>query len=264
MLDFTEKDVRNYARKNSNSGQLGSEGVVYRFEDYAIKLFKKVKGEEFMKAKEKKVRALMENEIEGFIKPIDLIYDEDNNFAGYAMEYVESKGDVADMCYKFGEHHRLDKKIEYLLKVEELIKKAHSLGYILNDVAIWNFLVKNNDEVIGIDVDNFQFGEYQSETTPSYYLPYYEGLCNTKGRNENSDKFSFGLFAIQSLIQYTFNNETLDYYRGNTYYLECYFKSLDISSEAKDELFELISPNPEKEWIGKTLEKISTNKFKYL
>ncbi len=264
MMNFSEEEVRRYARKNDDYGQLGSEGAVYKFEDYAVKLFKKVKGEEFMKEKENKVRALMNNEIEGFIKPIDLVYDENNNFAGYAMEYIENKGDVADMCYKYGEHYKLDKKIEFLLKIEELIKKAHSMGYILNDVAIWNFLVKNNDDVIGIDIDNFQFENYPSETNPSFYLPYYQGLCNCKGRDENSDKFSFGIYAIQSLMKYPFNNECLDYYRGNVDYLRCYFSNLDIKEEARDELYNLISTNPEKEWIGKTLEKVSSNKFKYL
>lgn len=264
MMNFSEEDVREYARKQRNYGEVGSEGAVYRFEDYAIKLFKKVKGEEFMKQKEEKVKALLKNEINGFVNPIDLVYDEKGNFSGYAMDYVESKGDVADMCYKFGEQYKLDKKIEFLLKVEELIKKAHSQGYIMNDVAIWNFLVKSNDEVVGIDIDNFQFNNYKSETTPSFYLPYYQGLCNSEGRDENSDKFSFGIYAIQSLMKYPFNNETLDYYRGNTDYLRIYFSRLDIPEEARDELYELISTNPKKEWIGKTLEKMSSDKIKFL
>lgn len=264
MMNFSEEEVRAYARKQRNFGEVGSEGAVYRFEDYAVKLFKKVKGEEFMKQKEEKMKALIQNEIKGFINPIDLVYDNNNNFAGYAMPFIESKGDVADMCYKFGEHYTIDKKIEFLLKVEELIKKAHSQGYILNDVAIWNFLVQPNDNVVGIDIDNFQFENYQSETNPSFYLPYYQGLCNAEGRDENSDKFSFALFAIQSLIEYSFTNETLDYYRGDTDYLRIYFSRLDIPEEARDELYELISPNPKKEWIGKTLEKIATDKIKFL
>ena len=54
MMNFSEEEVRRYARKNRDFGQLGSEGAVYKFKDYAVKLFKKVKGEEFMKDKEKK------------------------------------------------------------------------------------------------------------------------------------------------------------------------------------------------------------------
>ena len=52
-------------------GVVNFNAVKNEIEDYAVKLFKKVKGEEFMKEKEKKVRALINNEIEGFIKPID-------------------------------------------------------------------------------------------------------------------------------------------------------------------------------------------------
>jgi hypothetical protein len=42
MMNFSEEEVRRYARRNEDYGQLGSEGAVYKFEDYAVKLFKKV------------------------------------------------------------------------------------------------------------------------------------------------------------------------------------------------------------------------------
>ena len=38
----------------------------------------------------------------------------------------------------------------------------------------------------------------------------------------------------------------------------------DSQSESKDEFRNLMSSNPEKEWIGKTLEKVSSSTRKYL
>lgn len=266
MKEFNEEEILKYVRSNKIYGTLGSEGMVYKVGDDAIKLLKRVKGEEFMASKEEKVDALIKNPIEGFSNITGKVFNDEGEFVGYSMDFIENKGDVADMCYKFAEHYTLDKKIEFLKKTEELIKKAHSLGYILNDVAIWNFLVTESNDVIGIDTDNFQFDKFKSETTPTYFLPYYQGLTRSEGRDENSDKFSFGLFAFQALMQYPFTNEGLETYRPKSDYLNIHINRLDIPQEAKDELLELISPNKEKEWVSKTLEKMSssTSKFLYL
>ena len=266
MKEFNEKEILKYVRSNKIYGTLGSEGMVYKVGDDAIKLLKTVKGAEFMASKEEKVDALIKNPIEGFSNITGKVFNDEGKFVGYSMDFIENKGDVADMCYKFAEHYTLDKKIEFLKKVEELIKKAHSLGYILNDVAIWNFLVTESNDVIGIDTDNFQFDKFKSETTPTYFLPYYQGLTRSEGRDENSDKFSFGLFAFQALMKYPFTNEGLETYRPKSDYLNIHINRLDIPKEAKDELLELISPNKEKEWVSKTLEKMSssTSKFLYL
>lgn len=264
MEKFTEQEVRNYERKNKSFAAYGSEGTVFQYEKYAVKLFKKVNGEEFMNKKEEKLKALLTKDLEGFQKPEFLVYDENEKFAGYAMNFVESKGDVADFCYKKGYEHTLDEKIELLLKVEKLIKLAHKKGIILNDVAIWNFLVTDNNNVVGIDTDNFQFDNLKSETKPSLYLPYYQGLCNKEGFDENSDKFSFALFALGALFENHFTNELLEQYSSSSSYLKSKVTRLDVPEEVKDELMELISENPNKEWIGKTLVKVSSGTKKFL
>ena len=264
MEKFTEQDVRRYQRENKSFVAYGSEGTVFKYEDYAVKIFKSVRGKEFMKDKEEKVKAIMKKELEGFCKPEFLVYNENGEFSGYAMNYYENKGDVSDLCYKFGDEYTLDQKIEYLLKVEELIKKAHEKGFVLNDVAIWNFLITDSNKVMGIDTDNFQFDEHKTDTNVYLYLPYYQGLCNTEGHTVDSDKFSFALFALRALMQRPFNDEYVTYYDKNSNYLLNSFLRFDVNEEVKDEFRNLMSSNPEKEWIGKTLEKVSSSTRKYL
>ena len=66
MEKFTEQDVRRYQRENKSFVAYGSEGTVFKYEDYAVKIFKSVRGKEFMKDKEEKVKAIMKKELEGF------------------------------------------------------------------------------------------------------------------------------------------------------------------------------------------------------
>ena len=49
MEKFTEQDVRRYQRENKSFVAYGSECTVFKYEDYAVKIFKSVRGKEFMK-----------------------------------------------------------------------------------------------------------------------------------------------------------------------------------------------------------------------
>ena len=180
------------------------------------------------------------------------------------MKYQKNKGDVADICYKHGKEYTLEEKVSYLLKVEELIKKAHEKGFILNDVAIWNFLVTENNDVLGIDVDNFQFNGMKSETKPTLYLKYYQELCQTNKCDENSDKFSFALLALKSLMEYPIKDENFNKYDKKYDTALIRFNQCDISTEVKDDIANLLSNNPEKEWIGKTLQKVASYSKKFI
>ena len=64
MKEFNEEEILKYVRSNKIYGTLGSEGMVYKVGDDAIKLLKTVKGAEFMASKEEKVDALIKNPIE--------------------------------------------------------------------------------------------------------------------------------------------------------------------------------------------------------
>lgn len=240
----------------------GSEGRVYFKDGYAYKYFK---DEKVLASKQAKVEEFKKINLEGFVMPEEALYDENNNFNGYIMKQVNNDLSIYDLCEAKKEVYKLDKKIEYLLKAEKLIKKAHEKGFILNDCNLWNFLIQENDEVIGIDTDNFQYKNLKTETIPTYFLKYYQSLANQTESSVNSDKFSFGLLALRSLLKYPFElNGALIEYNSKFDYLQNIFKYIDMPKEALDEIYEFLSTNEEKEWIGKTLVKLSSNSRKFL
>lgn len=240
----------------------GSEGVVEIKDGYAYKYFKDLKQ---LEAKRDKIEALKKIDIQGFVMPEELLYDKEGNFIGYKMKAVQNDLDMYDLFQKKGIILTLDKKIEYLLKVEKLIKNAHEKNIILNDCCFWNFLIQDNNEVIGIDTDNFQINGFKTNKFPTYFLSYYKSLTGEKESSFDSDKFSYGLFALRSLLQYPFKLDGgLITHSPKHDFLKNIFRYCDIPDNAKEEIYEFLSTNKEKEWIGKTLEKMSSNRRKYI
>ncbi len=256
---MTAEDYYKYAREYKTYTNYGSEARVIKHQDRVAKLFKPEKTEAFMASKEAKIKNLIVNPIEGFAKPIDLIYSTEGKFAGYTMEFVNHDKDVFDICNKEDEEITLKQKIAYLKKVEALIKQTHEAGYILNDCAIWNFLVQEGS-IIGIDCDNFQFDKFTSETHPRFYLNYYKQLCNQTESSFNSDKFSYGVWALNSLLKYPMkNDDNFLEYREKSNYTAIKMRNLLVPEETKLKLIEFFSQNPEKMWMSEILENIKEN-----
>ncbi len=257
------EDYYNYLKNNRETFTArGAEARVIKYNDYAVKLFHQDKTKAFMASKKAKVNELINESIKGFAAPVEVVYDQENQFRGYLMEYIEHTHDMFDIC-----NHRdytIKAKIEYLKKVEDLMKQTHNAGYIFNDCGIWNFLV-NGEDVIGIDCDNFQFKQYKTETKPDFYLDYYKQLTNTEVNSINSDKFSYGVWAFNGLQEYPIKNEeNFKVYRPNSDYFKIIIKNMLIPNDTKDYLIDFFSSNPDKLWMSDILETITNKDNPYI
>ena len=170
---------------------VGSEGVVYKYKNQAIKMFKSGL---INNNKLQKIKLLHNMDLEDFQLPKKLYLNKVYKPVAYSMDYVDS--DKTVQCVLQSSRLSLRQKIVYLEKVEYLVKNAHYNNIVLNDLNLFNFLVDENDTVKVIDTDNFKVKEYESDINPSFFTDLYNNNIGTK-ISENTDKFSLTLHFLR-------------------------------------------------------------------
>ena len=224
---------------------VGSEGVVYKYKNQAIKMFKSGL---INNNKLQKIKLLHNMDLEDFQLPKKLYLNKVYKPVAYSMDYVDS--DKTVQCVLQSSRLSLRQKIVYLEKVEYLVKNAHYNNIVLNDLNLFNFLVDENDTVKVIDTDNFKVKGYESDINPSFFTDLYNNNIGTK-ISENTDKFSLTLHFFKDLINRRDINEQklLDDYN----YIEELIDRVDALNEFKDFLYQQL--------FGKKTHEISSRIF---
>lgn len=168
----------------------GAEGIIYRLENNEVM---KIFINPGVKFKTNKIEELSKIKLPGFIFPNRIVLDRGVK-TGYTMDFV-------DKAKTFGEvlpDLSIEKKINYLKKIEKLLKQAHEHNIFLTDISAQNFLITETDEVIAIDSDNFTYKNLSSELISAYPSFYHRNY--KKEFSKESDKIIFTLFLIEMLI----------------------------------------------------------------
>lgn len=229
----------------------GCEGNVYKYDDYAIKIFL---DQENIQNKIFKIQKLKNLKIDQFCLPIDFVI-KNNAIIGYYMNYVKPNNTL------FTEFETkklsLDEKIKYLKIQENLVKKAHQNNIIMCDLNLFNFIL-DNDKVYAIDTDNYQIDGLKNDILPDLYAPYYLNHIS-QDIDENFDKFALTVNFL-SYLKKDFYFEMLYYYRDSYNYLEEYVNSLDVDKTLKEFLLHQISQDSNKEYLGDYIDSVSSDK----
>ena len=169
----------------------GGEADIYQVDQLAFKIFRTP----FNVQKIKELSVLDRPEI---IRPIDLIYSEDNRVIGYTMRWSHAEYTICHFFTEiFKEQIKIsdDKLIGLLREFQKLISYIHSKGIIVVDLNELNFLVpKSCDKVFAIDVTSYQTPNHPCTAIMPSVRDY-----QAKTFTENSDWFSWGVLACQML-----------------------------------------------------------------
>lgn len=230
-----------------NSG--GSEGIVYKYNNQAIKIFKS----NYMSLnKLKKIKILKNMEMEHFQLPQEVIINKVFNPIGYTMDYVDFKTDVSLLL----DDKRLTvrQKLLFLNKTEELLKVAHNNGIVIGDMNLFNFLIDTNDDVKAIDTDNYKIGKLENDIKPDLFFPLYKKLIKDEV-TEDTDKFSFMLHALKDLV----GKENIDCDRmiDDVKYVDAFIDSLVIPNQLKDFVYKQLHNKDSKKYCMEYFDVLS-------
>ena len=235
---------------------VGSEGVVYKYKNEAIKIFNSGL---INNNKLQKIELLHNMDLEDFQLPKKLYLNKVYKPVAYSMDYVDSNKTV--QCVLQSSRLSLREKIVYLEKVEYLVKNAHYNNIVFNDLNLFNFLVDENDTVKVIDTDNFKVKEYESDINPSFFTDLYNNNIGTK-ISENTDKFSLTLHFFKDLINRTDVDEQklLNDYN----YIEELIDRVDAPNKFKDFLYQQLFGKKRMRYPAEHFEMISNDNEQFL
>ena len=235
---------------------VGSEGVVYKYKNQAIKMFKSGL---INNNKLQKITLLHNMDLEDFQLPKKLYLNKVYKPVAYSMDYVDSDKTVQSVLQS--SRLSLRQKIVYLEKVEYLVKNAHYNNIVLNDLNLFNFLVDENDTVKAIDTDNYKVKGYESDINPSLFTDLYNNNIGIK-ISENTDKFSLTLHFFKDLINRRDVNEQklLDDYN----YIEELIDRVDAPNEFKDFLYQQLFGKKRMRYPAEYFEMISNDNEQFL
>ena len=129
----------------------GAEGEVFKIDDDTV--YKYLKHRKTREDKIKKIKYLKNIDLEKFVQIKDIVSDGYVEI-GYTMKLVKTNSFI-NVKKALNDEISLNEKIEYIKDIENTIKEAHNKGIVLVDMFYHNFLINENNKVIGIDIDNW-------------------------------------------------------------------------------------------------------------
>lgn len=153
----------------------------------------------------------------------------------------------------------LNEKIEYIKDVENTMKEAHNKGIVLVDMFYHNFLINENNKVIGIDIDNFQINGFKNNFKPVYFLKYYNNKINNDVITKDLDIVSNVLFMLHKISMPSFDMGRVNNYVQGDKIIEEYIKKLNISKELCELLIEIVSDSENKPYLGNYIDELKSD-----
>lgn len=240
----------------------GDEGAIYQINEGTVAKTFDFTNKIVLPNKFNKIKLLSLEKTFGIVLPKKIVINEFGEDVGYTMDLIKTDGKIKSFNDLDGySKYSLALKIKYLLRLENIIKRAHEKGIIIVDISRNNLLIDDNDEINIIDVDNFQVGEYKADIVSLFPKHYQIRVSNII--DGNTDKYTFGIFVLELLTKGALIFPHLAANRDDDY-LYRFVDALDVQNEVKNAFKELFSDKREKEYIGEVLQSLSNEETKTL
>lgn len=240
----------------------GGEAEVYRLDENSVVKIFDTENPLTLKNKYNKIHLLNAMPLTDFVLPQKLVIDKNDNFIGYTMDYVKPGPKIKRFEQLDNKSpYSLDFKIAYLLRLESLIKTAHQAGIVMADISCCNSLIDETGTVKIIDTDNFKIGNYNCDVTSIYTKNYQANVSNII--DENTDKYSFGLLALE-LLSPGISVRPFLFSTTKENSLFQLINILDMNNETRESFYELFSDSKPKAYIGSSLKLLADNQAKSL
>lgn len=232
----------------------GAEGEVFQIDDDTV--YKYLKNRKTREDKIKKIKYLKNINLEKFVKIKDIVSDGYVEI-GYTMKLVKTNS-FNNVKKALKDDISLNEKIEYIKDVENTMKEAHNKGIVLVDMFYHNFLINENNNVIGIDIDNFQINGFENNCKPVYFLKYYNNKINNDVITKDLDIVSNVLFMLHMISIPSFDIGRVNNYLPGDKIIEEYIKILNISKELCELLTEIVSDSKNKPYLENYIDELKS------
>lgn len=233
----------------------GAEGEVFKIDDDTV--YKYLKHRKTREDKIKKIKYLKNIDLEKFVQIKDIVSDGYIEI-GYTMKLVKTNSFI-NVKKALNDEISLNEKIEYIKDIENTIKEAHNKGIVLVDMFYHNFLINENNKVIGIDIDNFQINGFKNNFKPVYFLKYYNNKINNDVITKDLDIVSNVLFMLHKISMPSFDMGRVNNYVQGDKIIEEYIKKLNISKELCELLTEIVSDSENKPYLGNYIDELKSD-----
>lgn len=232
----------------------GDEGSVYNYNyKYALKTFSLFSAMEYfygeqLKRKFAKVEAMTLLKDEAFCYPIGLLQSDETTKKGCFFDLVHYDEGIKDFNYlkQLKDEKRI---LEYLLKADEAIQRAHKKGIIIGDIKENNIMIDINDNIKFVDTDNYAYQDFDFDLAPVRSKSLEMIYGHPFSRIDN-DIFVFSMIALKLLT----HDDSFSF-SINKDYLTQLIGRLNISAEVKDGLKIIFSDAENKPYISHVLKK---------
>ena len=139
-------------------------GSLYLVDNWIYKVYDEISY--FRDEKERNINFLLEHDIPGTPRVLRKLYNKDNEFNGYVMEYIDNSvtlREAMDKDINFAD------KIQAIMDIYQTLKTLHSFGICLGDIHLSNFLYKDGHGYV-IDLDEIRFPEDQFKFRERYLV----------------------------------------------------------------------------------------------
>ena len=228
---------------------VGAEGKVTRFSN--DKVAKYFYYEKNIENKIDKIKEIKKMNISNITNPHEIIYINDN-IKGYTMDYIKYDSTLKK-CME--SKKTLEEKINYLKKMEKIMKEIHKHNVVLVDLMYHNFLI-SGDEVKAIDIDNYYLKNYPIDFIPSViYDSYLENInCNI---NSDMDKYNNSFFLLYYLSNKAFLPSKV---HGDIDFFKSFILNLNIQPNIKKLFLEIMSDSTNKPYLDNNIDELKSNK----
>lgn len=177
----------------------GGEGLIYKYDNKIIKIYKPNVD---IKLAKNKIKSLVKlNLPKEIIKPLDIVVDKNKKFIGYIMDEVVDSEEIKKLTNKkFITANNINTKdiLKMLVRIKELIEILHKNNIYIGDLNDKNILFDKNFNVYFIDCDSWSI---DNNKCVMYMDTFLDPLINGIDFNSETDTYSFSIIAWEALTR---------------------------------------------------------------
>jgi serine/threonine protein kinase len=176
----------------------GGEGIIYEYNNQILKIYKDTVNK---KEKLEKIQRLMNKNLpKNIIKPLEIIYNNRNQFLGYSMQRIEGEEFKRLSNKKFLKVNNISTKdiLKMLVDVKNTLIELHKQNIYISDLNDGNILFDKNYNVYFIDVDSWTIDNYKC---PVCMDSFKDPLLIDNNFSANTDSYAFSILCFKSLTK---------------------------------------------------------------